>query len=298
MVPLALALAGASACLHALWNVLLKTSGDPLRVSGRAVASSILILTPIAVVAWLLEGRPNLPAQAWILVVASALVELAYFVFLSEAYRRGELSVIYPLARGTAPLLAVGAGIFLLGEHPSPLEFAGVACLLVGIWAVRRPATFGRGVAPALLTGVAIAGYSAIDRVGVRLAPVWLYAWVLWVLVAAFLSMWIWASSQAPIARGLSAAGFTSHRPEGGERGASWPRAALVGLLMGLAYLLILIAFRFAPLSVVAPLRESAIVLVTGWGVWRLRERQGAWLRMSGAVAVVAGAALLAASTA
>ena len=73
-----------------------------------------------------------------------------------------------------------------------------------------------------------------------------------------------------------------------------WARAASVGLLITLAYLLVLLAYRLAPLSIVAPLRESAVVLVAGWGVFRLRERQGARLKLAGAAAILAGVALIA----
>src|SRR5439155_14081913 len=112
--------------------------------------------------------RPGLPPQAWLLAGLSGMAELAYFIFLSAAYRCGDLSAVYPLARGTAPLLAVLAGLAILGERLSALELAGVACLLAGIWAARKPGAAGPAVRSALLTGVCIATYSAIDRVGVR----------------------------------------------------------------------------------------------------------------------------------
>src|SRR2546421_12226360 len=108
---------------------------------------------------------------------------------------------VYPLARGTAPLLAVPAGLAILGERLSPLELVGVACLLAGIWAARGPAAAGPAVRPALLTGVCIATYSTIDRVGVRLAPPWLYGWVLWINIAVLLAAWLWLGQRQAILR-------------------------------------------------------------------------------------------------
>ena len=271
-------LALTAAVLHAAWNAILKGSENTFVFTARAVSSSALLLTPVVAIAWAALGRPGLPARAWGLALLSGALEVAYFVFLSWAYARGELSVVYPIARGTAPVLATMIGLLLLGERVGGLQLGGIACLLLGIWAVRRPAQAGRALVPALLTGMTIAAYSAVDRVGVRLGPAWLYLWVLWVVTAAGL---------LPIALarvGGRALLMTS----------DWARAASVGLLITLAYLLVLLAYRLAPLSIVAPLRESAVVLVAGWGVFRLRERQGARLKLAGAAAILAGVALIA----
>src|SRR4051812_11530062 len=107
MVPLVVALALCSAGLHATWNVLLKGSRDPLLVSTRAVISANVVVAPIACVAWSIAGRPGLPPEAWLLAIVSGLIEFAYFSFLSKAYRLGTLSSVYPMARGTAPLIAI-----------------------------------------------------------------------------------------------------------------------------------------------------------------------------------------------
>ena len=293
-VALAIPLALGAALLHAVWNVLLKTSEDPLRVSARAAGSSLLITTPLAGLAWLAAGRPAFPPHAWLLAGLSGLVELAYFIFLSAAYRRGDLSVVYSLARGTAALLAVPAGLLVLQERLSPIELAAVLCLLTGIWLVRRPVASGPAVTPALLTGVAIATYSAIDRVGVRLTRPWLYGWAVWAITALLLVSWVRLEGSRGIAQWVKGSFVAGPAPATVKDETSWARACAVGLLMVSAYLLVLFALNVAPLTIVAPLRESAIVLVTGWGIWRLKERQGAWLRVGGAVVIVAGAFLLA----
>jgi drug/metabolite transporter (DMT)-like permease len=272
-----LGLVAGAALMHAGWNALLKEAEDPLRLAAQSLTAVTVVATPVAAVIWLVAGRPGLPAAAWGLAAASALCELVYFNLLSSAYRQGELSVVYPLARGTAPVLAVGIGIVVLGERLRLVGLVGVAFLLAGIWAVRKPAAAGKAVLPALGTGVMIAIYSALDRVGVRLGPPLLYGWVLWILTAALL--WGWVAFRG--------------RPVSFRAGAAGP-ALVVGALMTGAYLAVLVAFSLAPLSIVSPLRESAIVLVTAWGIWRLRERQDAWLRLGGAGLIVAGIALLA----
>ncbi|MDQ2744695.1 MAG: EamA family transporter, partial [Chloroflexota bacterium] len=185
---------------------------------------------------------------------------------------------VYPLARGTAPLLAVLAGIILLGERLSPIALGGVVLLLAGIWAVRRPAPAGAGTIPALLTGVCIAAYSTVDAAGVQLTAPWLYGYLESLLTAALLALWVGVVH-----------GTASDQPP-----PTWKLSALVGSMMTFAYLLVLFAFRIAPLAVVSPLRESAIVLVTIWGAWRLRERDGLWLRLAGASIIVLGVGLLA----
>jgi drug/metabolite transporter (DMT)-like permease len=275
VIPVVVLLALAAAGLHASWNVLLKNSGDPLPTSTRSLAASAALLTPALLIVWFVTGHPNLPPLGWLVLVASALAEAVYFVFLSRAYRAGDLSVVYPIARGTGPLIAVGAGLLILREHLTEVEVVGVVALLAGIWAVRKP-KFDAAVVPALITGVFIGIYTTLDRVGINLGASWLYAGLLWGLMAVFL---------AAITRG---------RPLRPSAGQNWRTSALIGLLMASAYGLTLIALTLAPVALVAPLRESAIVLVTAWGVWRLKEREGAALRLVGAVAIVVGIVLIA----
>jgi drug/metabolite transporter (DMT)-like permease len=265
-----------AAVFHATWNALLKASENPLALATRAVSWGTVVSLPPVAVAWFLAGRPALPLAGWLLALASAFLELIYFISLSTAYQRGDLSVVYPIARGTAPLLAVLVGLLLLGERLHATAGLGVVALLAGIWAVRRPATAGSALWPALLTGLMIAAYTSLDRIGVRLGPPWIYGWLLWLFGAIFLIA------------------YTTARRVPGSRLTDGPKLSVtVGVLMTAAYFMILFALSVAPLAIIAPLRESAIVLVTAWGIWRLGERRGAWLRVAGAVAILAGIALL-----
>ena len=155
-----------AAVFHAAWNALLKASENPLSLATRALTWGTVVSLPPVAVAWLLTGRPGLPWAGWLLALASAFLELIYFIALSVAYRRGELSVVYPIARGTAPLLAVLVGLLLLGERLHAIALLGVVALLGGIWAIRRPAAAGSALWPALLTGVMIAAYTLSPRCG------------------------------------------------------------------------------------------------------------------------------------
>jgi len=256
-----------SATLHAAWNIILKASDDPLRTAARTIPVATLAATPVVVVAWLLTGRPLLPPAALAVAAGSGLLELVYFRFLSAAYQAGDLSSVYPVARGTAPVLAAAAGLVLLRERLDLVQAAGAAAIVAGIWLVRPPRGAGAVLLPAVLTGVCIAAYTTLDGIGVRLGPSWLYAW----LVFTSMSLWL-----------LPCRGREPVR-----------NAVPIGALTIAAYSLILFALSIAPLAIVAPLRETGVVLVALWGVFVLHERVRAAGKLVGAVAVVAGAALL-----
>ncbi|MBA2756132.1 MAG: hypothetical protein H0U37_01635, partial [Chloroflexi bacterium] len=107
MDPFVIGLVALSAVLHVAWNVRLKTAGDPLRAATVGMLAASAAIVPVGIGAWLVAGRPNLPGEGIALGVVSGVVEAGYFILLAAAYRRGDLSVVYPIARGTAPLLAV-----------------------------------------------------------------------------------------------------------------------------------------------------------------------------------------------
>jgi uncharacterized membrane protein len=286
--PFVIALVLVSAGLHVAWNVRLKSAGDPLRAATVGLLAASVGIVPAGIAAWWLSGRPALPVEGVALALASGVIEAVYFVLLSAAYRRGDLSVVYPIARGTAPLLAVAVGVGLLGEQLGVAGSIGVAFLLIGFLILQRPwqAVRGRGLDPsvafALATGVSIATYTAIDRVGTRLIDPVTYAAILWVTGALLLVLWI---------RFVAGGGVFA----GGREQIRY--AAIGGWLTLGAYLLILWALSIAPLSGVAPLRESAAVFAAAWGSVRLGEAvdRGDTVRRVGAsVLIVVGAVLLA----
>jgi drug/metabolite transporter (DMT)-like permease len=303
MPTLAIALVLVAAVLHAGWNVLLKTSTDTLWTAVRLQLIGTALLLPVGIVAWLANGRPAIPGDAIWLALASGVVEAIYFICLSAAYKRGDLSLVYPLARGSAPLLAVAVGILLLGEELVPLAFVGVGCLLAGILIVARPwrafQVAGRqhrgAIGFALATGASIATYSAIDRVGVRETEPWLYGAMLAVFATILLAIAVVVGRRVGFLAPAPAPITTGATPR--SRPAAFARDALAGVLALMAYLLVLLAYAIAPLATVAPLRESGIVLAALWGSIRLGEaasRREATTRTLAAGLVVIGALLLA----
>ena len=280
------ALVAISAVMHVTWNVRLKTAGDTLRAATIGMIAGAIAIVPLGIVAYVLAGRPPVPPEAIGLGILSGIIEAIYFVLLSAAYRRGDLSVVYPLARGTAPLLAVAIGVGILGERLGVAGTIGVVALIAGFLLLQQPWRVLRGhgldpsIAFALATGVTIATYSAIDRVGSRLLHPLAYAAILWVTTSIALLLWL-------------------RRVGGGEALTRDPVevrwAAIGGWLTLGAYVLILWALSLAPLSGVAPLRESATVFAAAWGSVKLREAadRGDTLRRVGASLLIVGGAIL-----
>ena len=296
MSPFIIGLVAVSAVLHVAWNVRLKTAGDPLRTATVGMLAASVGIVPAGVIAWGLAGWPMLPVEGIALGILSGVIEAGYFVLLSAAYRRGDLSLVYPLARGTAPLLAVAIGVGLLGERLGVAGALGVAALLAGFLWLQRPwrvFAAARAAAPgerrgtidtailfALATGVTIAAYSAIDRVGTRLIDPIPYAAILWITSCVALVLWVTLVAGGGI--------FSGGREE-------VRRAAVGGWLTLGAYILILTALSVAPLSAVAPLRESATVFAAAWGSVRMGEAadRGEVVRRVGASVLIVGGALL-----
>jgi uncharacterized membrane protein len=272
----------------------------------------VAVFAPFVLVGWLAVGRPGLEPQTVALAVLSGFLEAAYFVCLAEAYRRGDLSVVYPIARGTAPVLSVALGVTVLGERLAPTGIVGVVSLLAGILLVQRPwrvvaaimarvarSRAGGGPDPAasalmgaaefaMLTGVVIAAYSAVDSVGARQAPVWLYAAVVFPVCAVALVGWVRLVARRP---GRLVSEVDGVRP------APWFRAGAAGTISLGAYGMILVAYTLAPLTAIAPLRESSVVIASAWGAVRMGEAVDARdraQRLTGAGLVLLGAVLLA----
>lgn len=294
MDPLALACVLVSAVMHATWNILLKTAGDPLRTATVGMIAALAVLAPAVALGWLVLGPQPLPPRALAIGLLSGLAEIAYFVFLAAAYRRGDLSIVSPLARGSAPLLIVLIGLVVLGERLAPDAAIGVALLIAGLLTVQRPWRFlrvanaaHRGAAGfALLTGLMIATYTSLDRVGSQLTPPWVYAAILWAVGAVGLGL-------IDLARPRIAGGAFAAAP-----GSLDLRTAVVtGLLTLAAYGLVLFALSRAEVALVGPLRESAVLITSAYGVLRLREavsRREVTLRLAGSALVLLGAAVLA----
>jgi drug/metabolite transporter (DMT)-like permease len=262
----ALGLALAAAGLHATWNVLLGGARDVLAATAIALSTSVVAVAPLAVLTW------DVDAAAAPYVAASAALELVYFFLLARAYQQHEVSVVYPVARGSAPVLVLLGGL-AIGDRPSILAACGVVLVGLGVLAVRGGA---RGDLHALLAAGAvaacIAAYTLVDSRGIEHASPLPYL----VLVLA------------PVA----VVSLLATRPAR-LRAALGPAALLSGLLGFAAYSLVLAALRLAPAAPVAAVRETSVVIAVVLAGLLLREPVGRG-RLAGAALVVAGVLLLA----
>jgi drug/metabolite transporter (DMT)-like permease len=261
----ALGLALAAALLHALWNLLLARSRDVLAATAASLCLSVVLFAPVAALGWRVE-REALP---WI--AASGALELAYFFALAAAYTRADLSLVYPVARGAAPLFVL-AGATAAGHTPSVAEGIGVAVVAVGIVAVRGIAR-GRatGLALALAIAALIAGYTLVDREGVQHAAVVPYLELI-TLPAA-----------------IAAAVVVG---PGRLRAQLGPASVVVSLAFFGAYALVLLALRLSPAAPVAAVRETSVVIAVILAGIVLRVHLTR-VRVAGAAIVAAGVALL-----
>jgi uncharacterized membrane protein len=280
---LALMLVFCSAILHVIWNVKLKSEKDPLSTTTKALSLGVLCFLPIVFVYWLIVGMPAVSNHVLFLAVLSGIAELGYFWFLAYSYRRGQLSVVYPIARGSAPVLAFAFGILFLNEHISQPQIIGIICLLLGIWLIGGAAISGvRGTIPAILTGLFVAIFMVIDKLALNegIDP-FIYGGLKYGFTALFLVAFI------PF-RALT--GMKASKLEF----RSWKKYLFIGVCIIVTYQLILFALTMAPVALVSPLRESASVIVTIWGIWKLKERDRLASKLIGVCAVVTGTVLFA----
>jgi drug/metabolite transporter (DMT)-like permease len=264
----ALALALAAACLHALWNVLLARARDVEAATAVALLVAEVVFAPVAIATWHVH-RAAIP-----FLIAGGALQLLYFVFLATAYRVAELSVVYPVARGTAPVLVLLIGVAALGHATSAGQVVGVCLVGVGILLVRGLAR-GPGLPLGLVVAATIAGYTLVDKSGVRHAGAFPYL-ELELLVPSLL----YASALS------RTKGVGRLRAEWGP-GIIIPAVAMFG-----AYGLVLLALQRAAAAPVAAVREVSVVLTALLARRVLKERVGA-PRIAGAVSVAGGIALL-----
>ena len=286
MHPAAIALVVAAAVAHAGWNLCAKRvpDGGAVFVWLAAVWSAIFQL-PLAILGIVLADG-DVPAVVWLAAVVSGLIHTAYFVILQRGYRVGDLSVVYPLARGTGPLLSVLAAIWLFGERPGPVALAGAGAVVLGVWVIGGLGSSGQGswaggVGYGILCGTTIAAYTLWDAHAVT---------------ALAVSPLILMAGTSVVETAVLAPYALSRRPRVAElwRASKGPVLA-VAVLSPFAYLLVLFALRLAPVSLVAPARELSIV-IGSLGAWLLLREPNPGRRLAGAVIVLAGVAAIAAA--
>lgn len=284
MSALALTLVLAAACIHATWNYLLKRSGGGTLFVWWFATVSALVYAPLAfVIVW--WTQPTLGWMHYGLMIASAVLHTGYYMLLDRGYRSGDLSLVYPIARGSGPLITVLCAVLLLHERPSALAIIGAmlictgAVLLTGNLRKLRERGSLVAVGFALLTGGMIASYTLLDKIAVAsyLVPPILQDW------AANLGRVV---LMTPMALNLR-----------NELLPTWRRARTaiiaVAVLCPLSYILVLTAMVFTPVSYIAPAREISILLATAMGTQLLAEGDTA-RRLTAAGTMVAGIVCLA----
>lgn len=262
--------------LHASWNTLVKTGDDPTTTMLLVMAAGGLPWLPALVLL-----PPPAPAS-WPYLGASVVIHLGYFGFLLAAYRHGDLSQVYPIARGGAPALVAGGAWVLAAEALTLPEMAGLAVVCLGImslaWRRGGLAGDGLGVAFALLTALTISAYIVADGMGVRRAG-GAFSYIAWYFVldalsAVCLGLWL---RRGRLLRAL--------RQNAG-------RGIVAGLLSTSSYGIAMWAMSLGPMAHVVALRETSVLMAAVIGTRLLGEPFGP-RRVAAAAAVAAGAVLL-----
>ena len=290
MTALSLVLVLLSAVAHSSWNLLLKRAGDPEVFAWCLLVVASVLLTPVEL-ALLWYNSVGL-SGLWFLL-ATIVLHVLYFNLLARGYAQGDLSLVYPVARGMGPMLVPLLAVIFLNETIAPLAIAGIAAIIGGIYTIswwgnfhqvlRSPLLFLRsaGMRYGVLTGLTVAAYSIVDKEGVGQVQPLLYMYFLGTGTAVMLTPYILAQKGAAAVR------------------AEWRENALpitvAGLLTFTAYSLALTAFSLSRVSYVAPAREVGIVIGVMMGVFLLKEPFGGG-RLLGSGFIVGGLVMIALS--
>ncbi len=266
MSALAFGLVLTSAFLHATWNLAAKkVSGGVAFVFLLNLCANV-IYAPVALIVFLTQDT-HIPPEGLIFIVGNATIHIFYFLLLSYGYRIGDLSLVYPLARGTGPMFSTLAAIVLLDERPTPLAIAGIAAIGIGViifsggLRIFRNPDSHSAVSFALLTGLIISFYTIWDKYAVGVLDIHplVYDWSGGMVRTGLMMVYLqfshitWADIQKE---------WQMHHRE----------ALTVGILSPLAYILVLAALTFSPVSYIAPAREISILIGAAMGARLLSE--------------------------
>jgi drug/metabolite transporter (DMT)-like permease len=285
MTAFALGLVLSAAFIHASWNYLAKRAGE----GGAAfvwvfAALSSLFYAPVAIFVYSWQ-KPHIGPLQIVFMVGSALIHLAYFLILQRGYRVGDLSLVYPLARGTGPTLSTLAAVLFLGERPSALALMGAFLVAAGVFFLTGGSGSSKGsrkwgVGYGLITGIIIAAYTLWDKYAVST-----------LLIPPLLQDYC-----TTLGRVIMLGPVALRR--WGDVGKEWrihrKEAVGVALLCPLSYIMVLTALITAPVSYIAPAREVSILIGAVMGS-RLLAEGDAMRRLPAAAAIVAGVIALAA---
>lgn len=256
MSSFAIVIVLSAAVLHASWNALVKASTERLAIIG-LIASGHVVLGGILAI-----GAPLPTPEAWAYIIGSTLVHIGYYFTLYQSYKLGDLSQVYPIARGMAPVLvALGAQVFA-GESLSLSGWLGVLGVSGGIFLLSGSVFTGKAppkvVVSAMATGLMIASYSLIDGLGVRASGLG-RSYIAWLFIAeVFVAL---------------AVGIHFARTGKAIAGKTLQTGLLGGLISASAYALVIYAKSFSPLAMVSTLRETSVVFAVLIGMVVLKER-------------------------
>ncbi len=265
-----------AAILHAGWNAVVKAGEDrPLTIIIIMVVGTILAAPALPFV-----PLPNV--ETWGYVILSTLIHLGYFFFLIQGYQHGDLSKVYPVARGAAPLMVAGGAALFAGEMLPPAALVGLvlASASIASLAFERDGDGFRDLKPLVygfLTAIFIASYSVVDGLGVRAAPTQL-SYILWLYVLDGIPLILFA---LVFRKGRIRPYLARH----------WRSLMTAGVMVACAYGLVIWAMSLGALAVVSALRETSVIFAALIGTLFLGESFGRW-RIAAAV-VMAGGILL-----
>ncbi|MES2951119.1 MAG: EamA family transporter [Pseudomonadota bacterium] len=287
----ALALVILAGLIHACWNIAAKKAGGDVRFSCFTSLIMMVFWAPVGL--WLgWQQVPSWGVTEWSLIAASGVLHTIYFVILLRGYRKADLTVVYPLARGSGPLLSSMVAILFLGEHISAMGLGGVVAVVAGVFLIaggpglfrnthsaEHRARIRKGMLYGLLTGVFIASYTVVDGYAVKMvfmSPILVDYFGNFVRLAFLLPAFF-------------------RRPD--ETRAlwrvQWKYAVVVGVVSPISYVLVLYAMQVAPLSHVAPAREVSMLFAALLGGHLLGEGDRS-TRFLGAACIGAGVMALA----
>lgn len=313
MSPTAIALILVAAIAHASWNLFSKQASVTGAVSfiWLMSAAGTALYAPVIVIA-VIVARPHLTALSWVFMAGTGVLQAAYFLFLQSGYRLGDLSLVYPIGRGTGALLAALAGIVILGERPGAVAIAGIACIVAGIVVIGIPARSGGGASDASGDAGDVQAAGAAEPAGtaaaagtITRAPSAIRATAFALLTGTFIASYtLWDKYAVstlrtpPLLQGYAAfpvmfGVFALQARSAGDRTARvWrsyrPQILGAAVLAPLAYILVLIALSFTAVAAVAPAREVSVLFGVLLGR-RLLGEGSLPRRLAAAAAIVAG---------
>ena len=270
---LATVLALTAAILHASWNLLVKQSADRrLALWGQFTIGGAISAVVLAI--WSVSASP--PDIAWGWAIVSGATHVPYLMLLSRAYDRGDFSMSYPIVRGAGALAAAAGGVLLLNDSLSVTSTIGIVIAVLGLFVLAKSGSW-HVVGAALAVASTIAVYSVVDGHGTRQSQPVAYALALNIAAAFFVSLYASVRSRKQMTPTLKA---------------HWKVMSLAGVFSTVAYMLVMIAYRHAPVGYVASLRESSVVIAAFAG-WKMLDEGDHKRRIASAAIVLAGLVVL-----